>query len=58
MKVGDLIRHKRPERHGLGLIVEMVSWKKTEYKIPFVLWDDGRCAQVAAALLELINESR
>ena len=58
MKVGDLVRHVYSEHGMTGLIVEIVSWKHTESKTPFVLWDDGRIAKVQWGLIETVNESR
>jgi len=56
MKVGDLVRHIYPERGMIGIIVEIVSWRHTESKTPFILWDDGRTAKIQPGLIEVINE--
>ena len=55
MKVGDLVRHIR-DPGMIGIIVQIVSWKHTESKTPFVLWDDGRTAKIQPGLIEVINE--
>ena len=57
MKVGDLVRHIR-DPGMIGIIVQIVSWKHTESKTPFVLWDDGRIAKIQWGLIEAVNENR
>ena len=57
MKVGDLVRHVYRRKH-TGVIVEIVSWKHTESKTPFVLWDDGSIAKIQWGLIEAVNASR
>jgi hypothetical protein len=58
MKVGDLVRHIYSERGMVGIIVEIVSWKHTESKTPFILWDDGTIRKIQWGLIEVVNESR
>jgi hypothetical protein len=58
VKVGDLVRHIYSERGMIGLIVNIVSWKHTESKTPFVLWDDGKITKVQWGLIEIVSESR
>jgi hypothetical protein len=58
MKVGDLVRHVHSERGMTGVIVIIVSWRHTESKTPFVLWDDGGIKKVQWGLIEAVNESR
>jgi hypothetical protein len=58
MKVGDLVRHVYSVRGMVGIIVELVSWRHTETKTPFVLWDDGGIRNVQWGLIEVISESR
>jgi hypothetical protein len=57
MKVGDLVRHVYSVRGMVGIIVELVSWRHTETKTPFVLWDDGGIRRVQWGLIEVISES-
>jgi hypothetical protein len=56
VKVGDLVRDKRSVIGMMGVIVEIVSWRHTENKTPFVLWSDGRCDPAMSSLLEVISE--
>jgi len=58
MKVGDLVRHVYSKRGMIGIIVEIISWRHTESKTPFVLWDDGQYEKVQWGLIEAVNESR
>jgi hypothetical protein len=58
MKVGDLVRHKHSDRGMMGVVVEIISWRHTKNKTPFVLWDDGRYNKCQPGLLEVISESR
>ena len=58
MKVGDLVRHIYSERGMMGVIVEIMSWRHTESKTPFVLWDDGVIRKVQWGLIEAANETR
>ena len=57
MKVGDLVRlvHS-PEGGMMGMIVEIVSWKHTESKTPFILWDDGSISKIQWGLIEVISD--
>ena len=58
MKVGDLVKHLYSERGMTGVIVEIVSWKHTESKTPFVLWYDVTISKVQWVVIEAVNESR
>jgi len=55
VKVGDLVRDKRSVIGMMGVIVEIVSWRHTENKTPFVLWSDGRYDPAMSSLLEAIQ---
>ena len=57
MKVGDLVRHIR-DPGMIGIIVQIVSWKHTESKTPFILWGDGNIRKIQWGLIEMISESR
>jgi len=56
VKVGDLVRHIYSERGMMGMIVEIVSWKHTESKTPFILWDDGSISKIQWGLIEVISD--
>jgi len=58
VKVGDLVRHTYSERGMLGIIVEIVSWKHTASRTPFILWDDGRIGKIQWGLIRAVNEHR
>lgn len=58
MKVGDLVRHIHSERGMTGVIVEIVSWRHTKSKTPFILWDDGSIRKIQWGLIEAVNECR
>ena len=58
MKVGDLVRLVHTGRSMVGIIVELVSWRHTETKTPFVLWDDGSIRKIQWGHIEAVNESR
>lgn len=52
MKVGDLVRHKLSESGMTGIIVKIEG---IEWKIPIVLWSDGRCDECVTTLFEVIK---
>ena len=55
MKPGDLVKHKLSESGMMGVVVKIEG---IEWKIPVVLWQDGRCDECLESYLEVMNESR